>query len=294
MPRRGWAAAVEEVFRRQRRAPLGFDPLRFPKEFGEAEDQEVVAFFASALAFGNVRSVHASVGRVVEWMGPRPAGFCEWLSESPARESRTERRRIRAFRHRWIRGGDVERLAVMVGRMRAERGSLEAWFAPGVARDGRGRADLAAAIEAFRAAALPFDPAGPGSRRPAPVSRSRPGPAWFFPSPRSSAAKRTAMFLRWAVRRDRRDLALWDCLHPRDLVVPLDTHLFRLGRRLGLTRRATPGWAAAVEITRAFARLDPEDPVKYDFPLSRLGIVEGCPRHPRTAPCELCRLLRSG
>ena len=75
-------------------------------------------------------------------------------------------------------------------------------------------------------------------------------------------------------------------------MVPLDTHLFRIARRLRLTDRKTPGWKATVDLTRALARPDPDDPVKYDFALSRPGIVEGCPRHPRTAPCELCRLLR--
>ena len=75
-------------------------------------------------------------------------------------------------------------------------------------------------------------------------------------------------------------------------MVPLDTHLFRIARRLRLTERRTPGWKAAVDLTRALARLDPAGPVKYDFALSRPGIVEGCPRNARTAPCELCRLLR--
>ena len=88
------------------------------------------------------------------------------------------------------------------------------------------------------------------------------------------------------------DLGLWSCLHPRDLVAPLDTHTFRIARRLRLTRRKTPGWQAALDLTRGLRQLDPEDPVKYDFALSRLGIVEGCPRHRRSGACELCELLR--
>ena len=87
------------------------------------------------------------------------------------------------------------------------------------------------------------------------------------------------------------DLGLWECLHPRDLVAPLDTHMFLIARRLRLTRRKTPAWRAALDLTCGLRRLDPEDPVKYDFALSRLGIVEGCPRHRRSEPCELCGLL---
>lgn len=290
--RRGWGRAVEAVYERHRGASVESDPLQFPRRFRGRADREAAALFAASLAFGNVRSVCSSLERVFAWTGARPARFCRELAAAGGRERAAAVRRLGAFRHRWIAAGDVARLGVVLGRMLEERGNIEAWFAPGIVRVGRGRVDLAASLESFREAALALDPRGPSSPRPAPTSRERPGPAYFFPSPKTSAAKRPAMFLRWMVRRGGFDLGLWACLSPRDLVVPLDTHLFRIARRLRLTDRKTPGWQAAVDLTRALARLDPDDPVKYDFALSRLGIVEGCPRHARTAPCELCRLLR--
>ena len=82
------------------------------------------------------------------------------------------------------------------------------------------------------------------------------------------------MYLRWMARPDDGvDLGLWRFVPTRDLVIPLDTHIFRIGRHLGWTTRKTPGFRAALDITRSLARFDPEDPVKYDFALSRLGIL---------------------
>ncbi len=87
-------------------------------------------------------------------------------------------------------------------------------------------------------------------------------------------------------------LGLWSFVPTRELVIPLDTHIYRIGRHLGWTERRTPGFRAALDITRSLARFDAEDPVKYDFALSRLGILEDCPRHRRALHCGLCELVR--
>lgn len=114
--------------------------------------------------------------------------------------------------------------------------------------------------------------------------------ARFFPSPRSgSACKRLNLFLRWMVRDgDGLDLGLWKSVSRRQLVLPLDTHLVRLTRALGLTARRSPGWAMAVEATRSLALLDPDDPVKYDFSLSRLGILDLCLHGRDPLECRTC------
>ena len=326
MPPRGFRRAVERVFRRYgpesgkaeggeagggpdgsgeagggeagsgksgggRIAALDSDPLQFPRRFGRREDREVAAFLAASLAYGNAVAVRGSLRRVFAWTGPHPGRFVRGLTRSAGLAD------LGGFRHRWTGADDLVRLGLILRRLLEEHGTLEAAFSRGIARGRGGRADLGASIERFRAEALRFEPPDFGSTGFEPSGsapgRSRPGVRYFFPSPRTSAAKRTAMFLRWVVREDDGlDLGLWNCLEPRDLVVPLDTHMFRIARRLGLTRRQTPGWQAALDLTRGLAHLDPQDPTKYDFALSRLGIVEGCPRHPRTAPCELCRLLR--
>jgi uncharacterized protein (TIGR02757 family) len=105
----------------------------------------------------------------------------------------------------------------------------------------------------------------------------RPGVCYFFPRPSSgSACKRLNLFLRWMVRRDALDLGVWSQVSAAKLVVPLDTHVIRVGQCLGLTRYTSPGWAMARDITASLRRLDPDDPVKYDYSLCHLGMRNAC------------------
>ncbi|MBP2673590.1 MAG: hypothetical protein H6Q84_430 [Deltaproteobacteria bacterium] len=112
---------------------------------------------------------------------------------------------------------------------------------------------------------------------------------FLFPRPeRGSACKRHNLFLRWVVREaDGVDLGLWKAVAPRDLVVPLDTHMARMGEWLGLTRRRTRDWRMAEEITAAFRAIRPEDPVGFDYPLTRIGILRVCTL-PRKGICSGC------
>lgn len=162
-------------------------------------------------------------------------------------------------------------------------GSLEALFLRGMEPSGKGaREPLARFLEGFRAEW------GPG------LSRER---DFLFPDPgKGSACKRHNLFLRWMVReKDGVDLGLWRILSPRDLVVPLDTHMARMGRMLGLTFRRSADWKMAEEITVAFRAVCPDDPVKFDYALTRIGILGGCTPRPPGA-CGFCAMAmaRSG
>ncbi|MGE5248001.1 MAG: DUF2400 family protein, partial [Verrucomicrobiota bacterium] len=114
---------------------------------------------------------------------------------------------------------------------------------------------------------------------------------FLFPRPeRGSACKRHNLFLRWMVREaDGVDLGLWTAVSPRDLVMPLDTHIARMGDWLGLTARKTRDWRMALEITEALRAVSPDDPVRFDYPLTRLGILGSCTR-PRKGVCASCPL----
>lgn len=108
-----------------------------------------------------------------------------------------------------------------------------------------------------------------------------------------SACKRLNLWLRWMVRSDRVDPGPWRSLvrkgpDPSHLLMPLDVHIARLGRCLGMTTRSTPGWSMAEEITSFLARFDSEDPVRYDFALCRLGILEVCPTRRDPGICSRC------
>lgn len=116
---------------------------------------------------------------------------------------------------------------------------------------------------------------------------------FLLPDPgKGSACKRHNLFLRWMVRYgDGVDLGIWTALSPRDLVVPVDTHMARMGRRMGWTRRKTPDWKMAEEITAAFRAVCPDDPVKFDFALTRIGILGECaPRRP--GACDVCAVAK--
>lgn len=258
---------------------LGSDPLEYPRRYDEPEDRELVGLLAAGLAFGNVTSIRNSLERLCPILGPRPVRFVR----------RADRRELLAalspFRHRWIGGRDVACLLHWSRAMRERSGSIGAFF-----REGYVEGDMAASLASFRARALALDHGGAYTARKLPAdARVR----YFFPSPSTGACKRTNMYLRWMARPDDGvDLGLWPFVRTRDLVIPLDTHIYRIGARLGWTRRRTPGWKAALDITRKLLAFDPEDPVKYDFALSRMGILHNCPRHRRGQRCELCELAR--
>jgi uncharacterized protein (TIGR02757 family) len=108
----------------------------------------------------------------------------------------------------------------------------------------------------------------------------------------SSGCKRLLLYLRWMIRpADGVDLGLWP-VPPRVLLVPVDTHIHKLARNLGLTARATLSWQTAEEITSALRRLDPEDPAKYDFALCHLGMLQRCPSRRDAVRCEGCGIKR--
>ena len=240
------------------------DPIQIVRRFERGDDREVVGFCAAALAFGRVASVLQSVEALLAVMGPRPAAFVRRFDPAvhgPA---------LAPLVHRWIRGRDLVALLIVLQRMLREHGSIEGFFLAG---DDPSAPDVHAALDSFSTRALATDlTAAYGKRRPA-----RAGVAYFFPRPSAgSACKRLNLFLRWMVRKDAIDLAVWTKLAPSRLVVPLDTHVIRLGRCLRLTRYTSPGWKMAAEITASLREMDPADPVRFDFSLCHVGMMNAC------------------
>jgi uncharacterized protein (TIGR02757 family) len=239
------------------------DPIELVRPYVASEDREVAGFIAAALAFGQVGVVMQSVRTVLATLGPSPAAAVRAFE--PEREAPAYRR----FVHRWIRGADVVALLWLLRQMLEQAGSVEGFF---VAGDHEPAADITAALESFSTRALALDLRRAYGRVPRPA-----GVAYFFPRPsRGSACKRLNLFLRWMVRRDAVDLGVWTRVSPARLVVPLDTHVIRLGRCLRLTRYSSPGWRMAQEITTSLRALDPIDPVRFDFAICHLGMMGSC------------------
>lgn len=261
------AAYLDAVTEKYRHGYLDSDPIGIVHALADPRDVEVGAFLASTLALGRVATIRDKTSDLFARLAHRPAAF---LAESPPR--RIERV-LRGYRHRFFGEEDVFALACAVRRALRSQGSLEACWPCGLpfeeALDGFARR-FASAPRAGRRATIPLV-AAPSS---------------------GSTCKRLVMFLRWMVRGpDGVDFGLWRAPTPAELVIPLDTHLFRLARLLGLTARKTPNWKAAVEVTERLRAIDPDDPVRFDFALARIGIVHGCRARYVASICGACPLL---
>jgi uncharacterized protein (TIGR02757 family) len=257
------------------------DPIHIVRRFARPDDREVVGFCAAALAFGRVASVLQSVERLLALMGPRPADYVRAFQ--PAREAKA----FHGLVHRWIRASDLVALLWVLKQMLDRAGSIEGFFIEGW---DSGAGDIGDALDRFSTRALALDLRGAYGRVP-----RRAGVCYFFPRPSSgSACKRLNLFLRWMVRHDALDLGVWSRVSPASLIVPLDTHVIRVARCLRLTRYTSPGWAMARDITESLRRLDPDDPVKYDFALCHLGMMNACGfnRAQRDLQCPLGGLCR--
>lgn len=287
--------ALDDLYARYNAAESATDPIQIVRRFQRPADREIVGFCAAALAFGRVASVLQSIERLLAVMGPSPAEFA--ASFDPRRDGA----KLTSLVHRWTRGEDLIALLIVLRTM-LSRGSIEAFFLEGY---DPAAADIQDALESFSVRAQSIDlREAYGSRRHRlgnhqlrnhHQSRDRLGICYFFPKPSSgSGCKRLNLFLRWMVRSDAVDLGIWLGVSPAKLIVPLDTHVIRVGRCLGLTTYMSPGWKMAREMTQSLRALDPEDPVKYDFSLCHIGMADLCgfSRAKADSACPLKGLCR--
>jgi uncharacterized protein (TIGR02757 family) len=255
---------LEDLRLRYDRRFLDTDPVGIVRRFEDPEDREIVGLIAAGLAYGRVTTIRASLEDVLRRMGPRPARFVG--SFDPARDAH----RFAGFVHRFTRGRDVALLLHLLRQVKERAGTLESFFVEGDAQPGS--TTLGPALDAFGARMFALD-AGPFARDG--VVPAHDGARWLLPLPADgSVCKRSCLFLRWMVRPDDGvDLGAWGRVSPSRLVLPLDTHMQRVVRALGWTTRRSAGWPMALEVTARLRALHPEDPIRFDFALSRLGIL---------------------
>ena len=246
------------------------DPVHFVHRYARRDDQEIVAMIASALAFGNVKALCAKIEDALARLGPRVAE----IADDPA----AVRARLAGFRHRVYRDDDLAGLVIGTRAVQRAHGSLGKALTDKLAVSGNLREALGAWVREIRERGELG--VGAGGRR---------GAEHILPDPsKGSAVKRILLLVRWMARpADGVDLGLWDVPTSR-LIIPVDTHIHKLSRNLGLTERASADFRAAEEITAALARLDPDDPVKYDFSLCHMGMLQTCPSKRDPEACEGC------
>ncbi len=258
---------------------LANDPLSFCHRFTNPADQEIAAVISAAFAYGNVKIILRTLESIFAELGPSPRRYVETFS--PTQGMRT----FSNFKHRFNNGRDLVALLWALRTMIRDTGSVNAFF---LRYHDPAALDITSALNGYSSAVQALDYTRVfGTPLPPPDSYFQ----FLFPAPfGGSACKRLCMFLRWVVRpADGIDLGIWQGIPPAQLVIPVDTHISRICSYLNFTSRSSADWRMATEITAALRRLDPLDPVKYDFSLAHLGISEGChgsdPMH--CLPCAI-------
>ena len=225
------------------------DPLVFVLPYDDPVDRELAGLIASSLAYGKISQIHRSLSRVFEVVG-KPTVF---LKQS----SSVINSAFSGFVHRFTRGEELSCLILSLKSVLEQFGSLSKCFLSFCREEDETYLNaLKGFVRVIR------------NRMPVKDKFLVPDPA------KGSALKRLNLFLRWMIRSDAVDPGVWKNMSAGKLIIPLDVHMFRLSAGLGFTRRKTPGILAALEVTRCFRRIIPEDPVKFDFALTRWSIEQ--------------------
>jgi uncharacterized protein (TIGR02757 family) len=249
------------------------DPLQLVLRYDEHRDQETAGLIAAAFAYGRADIIVSNIGSVLARMKPGPYRYLSSFDEAEAA------RRFAGFAHRFHKTPDLVAFLSRIAETIREHGTLGTLFERCYddADD-----DIAPSLSRFVA-----EVRGPRHRTPA----RRAALQYLLTSPvDGSACKRMNLYLRWMVRRTSPDLGLWTFVDPAKLVMPVDTHIHRIATFLGLNDRKTADWKTARALTTRLASFHPADPVRYDFALCRLGILDLCSRARRKENCDVCLL----
>jgi uncharacterized protein (TIGR02757 family) len=251
------------------------DPLQFVYHYSNPQDMEIAGLLAACLAYGRVEQIEKSLKDLFGRMGTSPYAFVMNFDKAG-------RQKLNSFKHRFTTGQDISDLLSVLKKVLRQKGSIEKHFSSGY---NKGDENILPALSRFCDSLYEMYSEQNGRK----VSR---GMKYLLASPvRGSACKRLNLFLRWMVRDDGVDTGLWKRIDKAKLIVPVDVHMGRLCRILGFHDRKIISLSTAVKITDCFAQIEPADPVKYDFALSRIGILDNCTGRRRSG-CELCELFK--
>lgn len=232
------------------------DPVRVPHQFSKKQDIEIAGLFSSILAWGQRKTIISKSMQLMERMDFSPHDFIVNHRES-------DLKKMLNFKHRTFNATDTLYFIYFLNRYYHTSQSLEDLFLPGEKDQ-----SIENGLIHFHNYFFSLESAPTRTRK-------------HIPTPlRKSTCKRLNMYLRWMVRKDERgvDFGLWHRIKPSQLICPVDLHVDRVARILKLISRKTTDWRTAVELTENLKLLDSDDPVKYDFALFGLGILEkyGC------------------
>jgi uncharacterized protein (TIGR02757 family) len=230
------------------------DPILIPHRYTQLQDIEITAFWVSMLAWGQRKTIINKATTLFELMDNTPYQFILGHEEK-------DRTRFLNFKHRTFQTTDVLYFLDFLQSFYRQHSSLETAF---VCESLTQSSTVEPALLHFHRLffSLPHAPQRTQKHIATPE--------------RKSTCKRLNMFLRWMVRQDSHgvDFGVWKSIKPAQLLMPLDVHVDRIARRLGLLERKQTDWLAVLELTERLRQFDPQDPVKYDFALFGMGVLE--------------------
>lgn len=250
------------------------DPLQFVYHYSNPRDMEIAALLSAELAYGRVQQIQKSLTDLFERMGASPFEFALNFDKQ-------KRKKLKSFKHRFTSGDDISDLLELLKKVLNKYGSIEEFFVRGYNPEDK---NIISALSKFCDSLLDM-------YAKTHTTTASTQLRYLLTSPVvGSACKRLNLFLRWVVREDDVDAGVWKRVDKAKLIVPVDVHMGRLCRILGFHNQKVVSLSTAVKITDCFAQIEPADPVKYDFALSRIGIVENCTGQHRSG-CEACELF---
>lgn len=251
------------------------DPIEFPHRYKSIGDIEIAGFLACCFAYGRIGLFKPVVEKILSIMGKSPYDFL--LHFSVARQAK----RFQGIQYRFNKNEDIICLLFMLQIILRKESSLESVFIKQYRDEDENIGNgLTAMMDRF----LSVDTTKIYGKNIKPSGLTQ-----FFPSPiKGSTCKRSALFLRWMIRDRDIDFGIWKNIQKNKLVIPLDTHIMKISRCLGFTKRNSADWKTAVEITRALKQFDPKDPLKYDFALCHHGISGLCRGKMDKSVCSGC------
>ena len=222
---------------------IKYDPIEYVYRFECVVEKELVGLISSSISFGRVTQIFRAMDHFLEIVNNEPLEYVLNLRKKPDRE-------LLSFKYRFVNGPDMFNFLQSIKKIIEEHGSLGE-FAKKKYRRGCFLGLVDKTIKQFK------------------------NVNYLIPSTlNGSPCKRLLMFFRWMVRNDQVDLGIWDFINTQELVIPLDTHISRVSKELGFTSKKTSSLKTAIEITNNLKKFSENDPVKYDWALSHIGIIK--------------------
>ncbi len=273
---------LEDLYEKFEESYLYSDPLGFVHKFEDIKDIEVAGFIAAGFAFGNVSQIIKILDKIDRIVNHK---FYEFTVNFNAADGF---KLFNGLYYRFIKERDIVALFLILSEMLKKHGSIENFFLKDY---NPSDLNLKNAVTGFSKRALELIDFSSVYNSAVPPEDSM--VRFFFTSPvDNSPCKRINLFLRWMVRNsDNLDFGIWRDINPSQLIMPVDTHIGRISQYIGLTTYKNPSFKMAEEITENLKKLDCFDPVKYDFAITRLGILDLCPKNKNEDNCGKCSIF---